>query len=395
MRIAAFPTDPSEQAKFAWLPWEANVKGGRYFTTQELDFPVTLGAVTVVPYALGQLAHWDETLQGPQTFRVPGGALNRAYGQFGVRAALPFWSVDPTIQSNLFNVNGIAHKVLLDADAYWAGANQDFTNLPLYDPIDDDNIEAFNRRFHLNTFNAAFVPPQWDPRYYALRYGLGSSVTSPSPEIVGDLAAIRLGLKQRWQTKRGLPGNQHIIDWITLNLSTALFPNPNRDDFGQLVGLTQYDFSWHIGDRVTLLSDGIFDFFNQGQKIATVGAFVNRPPRGSLYLGFRSINGPNVPSTLTPVNSEVLIASYSYRMSEKWISSAGATVDVSHNGNIGEQLMVTRVGESFLMSLGATVDASKKNYGLSFMIEPRFLPRTTLGRVGGAQIPLAGVNGLE
>ena len=209
------------------------------------------------------------------------------------------------------------------------------------------------------------------------------------------MTAVRLGLKQRWQTKRGLPGNQHIIDWITLNVSASLFPQANRDDFGQAVGLAQYDFTWHVGDRVTLVSDGIFDFFYQGQKIATVGAFINRPPRGSVYLGFRSINGPNVANTLTPVDSEVAIASYSYRMSEKWISSAGATVDVAHNGNIGEQFMLTRVGESFLMSVGGTIDASKKNYGLSIMIEPRFMPRTQTGRVGGAQIPLAGVNGLE
>ncbi len=395
MLIAAQPTDPSEQAKFNWLPWEANVKGGRYFTTQELDFPFTMGAVNVVPYALGQLAHWDETLDGPENARVAAGPMDRAYGQFGVRAQVPFWAVDPTIQSSLFNVNGIAHKAIVDVDASWAGATQDFTNLPLYDPIDDDNIEAFNRRFSTNTFNSTVVPAQWDPRYYALRYGLGSSVTSPSPEILGNMTAIRLGLKQRWQTKRGLPGNQHIIDLISLNVSTTIFPQANRDDFGEVVGLTAYDFTWHVGDRVTLLSDGIFDFFYGGQRIATIGAFINRPPRGSLYLGFRSLNGPNIANAYTPVDSEVAIASYSYRMSEKWISSAGATVDVAHNGNIGEQFMLTRVGESFLMSIGGNVDASKKNYGLSVMIEPRFMPRTTLGRVGGAQIPVAGVNGLE
>ena len=321
--------------------------------------------------------------------------MDRAYGQFGVRATLPFWAVDPTVQSTLWNVNGIAHKVLVDVDASWAGANQNFNNLPLYDPIDDDNVEAFNRRFQFNTYGGAVIPAQYDPRFYALRYGLGSMVTSPSAEILGNMTTVRVGLKQRWQTKRGLPGNQHVIDWITLNLSTVFFPQANRDDFGQAVGLTMYDFNWHVGDRVTLVSDGIFDFFFQGQTIATVGMFINRPPRGSIYLGFRSINGPNIAGTLTPVNSEVAIASYSYRMSDKWVSSAGATVDVVNNGNIGEQLMLTRVGESFLVSVGGTVDQSKNNFGLSVMVEPRFMPRNTVGRVGGAQLPLAGQNGLE
>ncbi|MBI2824542.1 MAG: hypothetical protein HYX69_07645 [Planctomycetia bacterium] len=394
MRVAAEPTDPTEIQKFALLPWENNVKGSRLFTTQELDFPFAAGPVNFVPYALGQLAHWGEDLQGNN--------LDRAYGQVGLRASIPFWAANPTYESALWNVHGLAHKVVFDMDASWAEANRDMTQLPLYDPIDDDNIEAFNRRFQFNTFGAALgtnpavppIPARFDPRFYALRTGLGNSVTSPSPEILDDLTAVRLSLKQRWQTKRGLPGARHIIDWITFDTGATIFPQPNRDNFGQVVGLVNYDFNWHVGDRVTLVSDGLFDFFSQGPKLATVGGFLNRPPRGSLYLGFRSFNGPDIPGTLTPFNSQVIIASYSYRMSPKWVSSAGASIDLKHN-NIGEQVAITRVGESFLVSAGVTVDQSKQNVGFNLLVEPRFLPRTTLGRVGGAQIPIAGQHGLE
>jgi len=45
--------------------------------------------------------------------------------------------------------------------------------------------------------------------------------------------------------------------------------------------------------------------------------------------------------------------------------------------------------------LGVNADVSKNNFGFTFMVEPRFLPRTMLGRVGGAQIPIAGQHGLE
>lgn len=395
MKIAAQPTDPSEIAKFTYLPWENNVKGGRYFTTQEIDFPFTAGAVNVVPYGLGQLAHWDQDLSG--------NSVNRAYGQVGVRASIPFWATNPTYESTLFNVHGLAHKVLFEADANWADSNQDMTQLPLYDPIDDDNLEAFNRRFTFNTFGSPLnppnargipVPPKWDPRYYAIRSGLGSSVTSASPELLQSLTAIRLNLRQRWQTKRGLPTARHIIDWITFDTGVSIFPQPDRDNFGQVIGLANYQFNWHVGDRVTLLSDGIFDFFQGGQKIVTVGAFLNRPPRGSLYVGFHSLNGPVVPGVLTPFNNQVLLASYSYRMSPKWVSGAGLSYNLAGK-NIGENLTLTRIGESFLVSMGVNSDVSKNNFGFTFMIEPRFMPRTMLGRVGGAQIPLAGKNGLE
>ena len=57
----------------------------------------------VVPYVLGELGYWGEDLDGQP--------LNRAYYQAGVRATLPMWSVDPTVESTLWNVHGLAHKV--------------------------------------------------------------------------------------------------------------------------------------------------------------------------------------------------------------------------------------------------------------------------------------------
>ena len=50
---------------------------------------------------------------------------------------------------------------------------------------------------------------------------------------------------------------------------------------------------------------------------------------------------------------------------------------------------------TFLEKLGFTYDASRDNLGVSFGIEPRFLPTSRLGRVGGVQIPPAGAMGLE
>ena len=142
-----------------------------------------------------------------------------------------------------------------------------------------------------------------------------------------------------------------------------------------------------MGDRLTFLSSGLFDFFNDGQQLVTVGAFLDRPPRGNLYLGFRLLEGP--------IDSRVLSLSYSYRMSPKWVSTFGTSVDLGENGNIGQRFSITRVGESLLVSAGFSFDAARDNFGVSLAVEPRFLPKTRLGRTGGAQIPVAGAFGLE
>ncbi|MFO0817128.1 MAG: organic solvent tolerance protein OstA [Pirellulales bacterium] len=390
LQITDAPKDPADLAKFDWLAWEVERSGVRAATRQELDLPFEVGAVKFVPYVLGEAAHWGEDMNGDP--------LTRVYGQAGLRTSLPFWRSDPSIQSELFNLNGLAHKVTLEAEFLYADASEDLDQLPLYDQVDDDSIEHFRRRLLFNTFDQVAgtnVPLQFDERYYALRSGLQGSVTSPSTEIADDLMMAKLGLHQRWQTKRGLPGQQRIIDWVVLDMQAALYPDPDRDNFGEVLGLVDYDFRWHIGDRLTLLSDGFADLFTDGLRTISLGGLIGRPEQGSLYVGFRTIEGPGPAGALTPLHSNVLTANLNYRMSEKWIVSGGASYDFGPAGNIGQAVKLTRVGESFLVQVGFNYDVSRDNFGASFLIEPRFMPGNRLGRVGGVAIPPAGAYGLE
>lgn len=378
LRVSSFPNNPTDAAAWVYRPWEVTSEGERILTRQSLELPVLLGPLKLVPYALGELGHWGQDLTGDD--------IQRAYGQAGLRAALPFWRANPGFESQLLNVHGLAHKAVLDAEFSYADANRDLNQFPLYDNPDDDSIEHFRRRYAVNTFGGT-IPPPFDERSYAFRSGLQNWVTSPTAEIADDLMALRMGLAQRWQTKRGLPGQRRIIDWMLFDVNATWFPEADRDNFGQDFGLVDYDYRWHVGDRFTLLSSGGFDFFTAGNQTVTVGGFLNRPPRGSLYLGFRYLEGP--------ISSRVINAAYSYRMSPKWVSTLGTSVDVAGNGNIGQYGTITRIGESLLFSLGFNVDASKGNVGAMVSVEPRFLPRTRLGRAGGAQIPVAGATGLE
>ena len=212
-------------------------------------------------------------------------------------------------------------------------------------------------------------------------------ITSPSTEIADDLTAIRMGVSQRWQTKRGAPGQQHIIDWITLDAKTTLFPNADRDNFGADFGMFDYDFRWYVGDRLSLVSDGYFDFFSQGLRTASVGANLGRPEIGNAYLGYRMIEGP--------ISSNILSAVLAYRMSDKWGVKAGGQVDFGDAGSIGQALSLIYIGESFLWQVGFNYDFSRENFGFRFGVEPRFSRRPRLFRPGGVAIPPAGTRWLE
>ena len=383
MRQANAPLTAVELAKFDPLAWEADVDGARLGTRHELDFPTQVGPVKVVPYLLGDATFWGEDLTGND--------LTRLYGQIGIKASLPMWRVDPAIQSVLWNVNGLAHKVNFDIEAFYADASKDLDQLPLYDQIDDDAQEQFRRRFAFDTFGISSggnTPLKYDERFFALRSGIQSWVTSPSTEIADDLSLIRFGVRQRWQTKRGLPGRQRIIDWITLDTQVILFPNSQRDNFGTSdFGMFDYDFRWHVGDRFSLVSDGYFDFFSQGLRTASFGGNISRPEVGNVYVGFRTIEGP--------ISSNILSAALTYRMSDKWGVNAGAQVDFGETGTIGQTLSFIYIGESFLWQFGGNYDASRDNFGFRFGFEPRFTKNPQLFRPGGKAIPPAGSRWLE
>ncbi len=374
LRVADPPLDPAEL--FDPLAWESNVDGVRLGTRQQLDFPTQLGAVKVVPYVLGDLTFWQEDLNGDDALR--------AYGQAGVRATLPIWRSDPTIQSVLWNVNGLAHKVNFDVDAFYADASQDLERFALYDSLDDDAQEAFRRRFAFNTFGilpGGNVPLRYDERFYALRSGFQSDVTASSNEIAEDLSILRFGMRQRWQTKRGLPGDERIIDWISFDVHTSLFPNADRDNFGSDLGMLDYDFEWFIGDRVSLVSDGFADFFGQGLRTVSVGAQTSRPGVGDAYVGVRSIEGP--------ISSNILSAAVTYRMSERWGLKANSQFDFGETGTIGNGLSFIYIGESFLYQFGVNADLSRSNVGFRFGLEPRFVRNGRLFRPGHTSIPAA------
>ena len=385
LRTLTEPLNPQQLASQDPLAWEVDFddrwEGLRAASRQELSLPLEWGPAKVVPYVLGEAAYWREDLAREE--------LNRLFGQVGIRASIPFWRANPTVRNVLLNLNGIAHKVVLEADLFWSEADANLDGLPLYDPLDDDSVEYFRRTFCAYTFDCGpggQIPLPFDERYYALRSGLQRWVTSPSTEIVDDLAAVRLAARQRWQTKRGLPGQQRVVDWITLDLESYIYPYPDRDNFGQPVGLTSYDFRWHLGDRFTLLSDAQVDFFSDGLRTVSLAGMITRPGRLRYLFGARSIEGP--------ISSSLLYGSTSFRLSQKWIINYGSSLDLGSTGNIGQRGQIIRVGESFLVGLGFNYDASRDNFGVQFGIEPRFLPGR-LSRVGGIPIPPVGVAGLE
>lgn len=357
--LAAAPTDPNDVA--TPLPWMINGQGLVAQSRHEIELPFNLGALRLAPFVMGEAAFWGDSFSGQ--------SVNRLYGRAGLRASISFQRVMPFVQSDIFNLNGLAHKSLVAAEYGMAGSNQSLSNIPQWNEFDDNAQERFRMRFVTNTFGGT-LPPQFDPRFYAVRQGAGTSVTAPYNELVDNQQVLRLNWNQRLQTKVGPPDQQRIKDWMTLDLGASIFPDADRDNFGQTLGLVSSRYAWHVGDRTSIVASSLYDFFPEGQQLWSLGVISQRSLRGSVYFGVRQVKGGTL-------DSQIATATYSYVLSPKWVSSATTAYDLGEGQSRGQGFTITRVGEWLLFHLGANYDVSKNNLGIGFAIEPR---------LGGANI---------
>jgi lipopolysaccharide export system protein LptA len=363
-RIADPSTDPNDY--YSVLPWEADAEAGVFMTKHELAAPFWLGPFNIVPYVQGEADYWTDGFGS--------GPVDRLYGALGVRSSVEFWKVWSDYQNDLFALNGLSHKMTFDADWSYAESTTSINDIVQFNEFDDNSQEQFRRRLYRNTFNYN-IPPQFNARNFAIRSGAANSVTAPYHELVDDMHAVRLGWRHRLQTKSGPPNAPRIRDWMSLDLETSVFPDADRDNYGEPLGLWTARYNWFISDRTTITAGTLFDTFDNPETLYNIGIMSQRSARGSVYLGYRAIQGG-------PLDSQIVTASYSYLMSQKWISTLSAAWDIAEGESRGQSLTISRIGADFLVHLGLSIDPTKDNYGVGLSIEPRFAP--FVGKYGAA-----------
>jgi hypothetical protein len=338
---------------------DVDVNTGRADIMQELSLPFQAGPFKIVPYGMLDLAGY--------THDVNGDAIGRVWGAYGIRGSIPFTRVYPEVCSDLWNLNGINHKIVLSADYMNAHSSVPHTELPQLDRLNDDVTDQALRDIRplepfINPANGQnlITNPLFDPQVYAIRRLMLTRV-----DTLDTIEELTLDVRQRWQTKRGYPGFQHIVDWMVLDLSASYFPNSVRDNFGVPFAFLQYNYLWNIGDRVAFESTGWVDPIAGGPEVFTVGVFFNRPDRTNFYIGFREIQ---------PVMMQALTASFTYVFSPKYAATASSTYDFGTGLALSNSVLFTRIGSDIQVSVGFTYNALQNNFGFLFQIVPNLVP---------------------
>jgi lipopolysaccharide export system protein LptA len=352
---AVAPSDPNDI--FTPLPFVADVSGAVLMSRHELNMPLNLGPVNVVPFLFGEAAFWGEDAAANSSERFVGSA--------GVRSSVLVWRTYPAVYSRIFNLNGLAHKIRLEAEYAWTESTKDLGEIAQYNEFDDNAQERFRQRLITNTFGG-MLPAIVEPRFYAIRTGAGRAVTAPYHELIDDQQVLRLALRQRLQTKVGPPERLRVKDWMRFDLEASFFPNPGRDNFGEDVGLLGGQYVWNFGDRTRLEASAYVDMFDNAPELWSIALLSERGARGSIFLGLRQVKGTG------SLDSQIVTFSYNYAMGPKWISSVGTSYDIREQRNAGQSLLITRIGKDFLIHFGLSYNETTENFGFALSVEPRF-----------------------
>jgi hypothetical protein len=346
------------------IPTDVNTNTGRFDLMQELSLPFYLGPVKIVPYGVLDLTEYTKDLNG--------NTVGRVYGGGGVRASMPLTRVYPDVQNVLLNLNGLNHKIVLSTNFYAAQTNEHFSRFPQLDRLDDDATDQARRDITpvQPIFNPMFgtflaTSPLFNLQNYAIRRLVDNRI-----DTLDDIEELQFDIRQRLQTKRGYPGQQHEVDWMTLDLSGTYFPRADRDNFGEHFAFLEYDWLWNVGDRTALASSGWIDPIQDGPRVFTIGAYLNRPDRTSFYLGYRQID---------PVQSRAVTGAVTYIFSPKYATTFSTTYDFGTNQShsLSNSLVLTRMGSDLQVSLGFTYNALTNNFGFVFEILPNLAAQSS------------------
>ena len=294
---------------------------------QEIDYPFQVDRFKVSPYVLGRLTSYSES--------VDGGTLNRLYGGAGVRMSTAFWKVDDTARSELFDIHRLRHVVEPELNLFAGVENKDRNDVFIYDePVDQ----------------------------------------------LWDISAMQLALRQRWQTKRGGPGNWRSVDFFTLNVELNLFANEPKGDLPpkDFRGLffneepeasiprnsINADALWRISDTTVVLSDIEQNLDENRLATTSVGLAVQRDIRMQYFLGLRYIG---------PLDSTIASVLMNYQISPKYAVLLAYSFNFAEHQTEQESIQLTRHFDRFYMTFTFFHDNIENNSGFRFGLFPEGL----------------------
>lgn len=302
-------------------------------TRQEVQLPLPdLGPVKVTPYLALRGTAWDDS---PSHYG--GGGEQRGMVTGGLQANMIASRVYDNVESDLFDVHRLRHVIKADVNAFGAASNLDPTRITPFDSGVED---------------------------------------------IDDASGVLLGLRQLFQTKRGRPGEQRTVDYITFDLEAGFFSDPTETEntHGDFIVSRPEDsitsnfvrgfFNWQISDSTALVYDGVYDLNSGNMGTTNISIAVEREPRLAWFAGYRYIHD---------TDNSLAAFGTNYRLSEKHTIAFRETYDLQEGRNFSTQVIYIRKWPRWYTAIAFDVDRPLDDLGINLSIWPEGAPNLSLG----------------
>jgi hypothetical protein len=249
----------------------------RFDTRHEIAMPAVIGDINVSPFVTGRFTAYDDDFSEfsdeDDNYRV--------WGAVGVRASTTLQRVDDSVDSRLFDLHRMRHLVEPNLTVWSAWTNVDAADLPIY----DRDVE---------------------------------------PLAQGQ--ALKAGVRQTWQTKRGGPGRWHNADWLVIDTNLIFADNTEqprpeigrfydyRPEYSALGDHATLDAIWLLSDTLSLSGNAIWDLHRSKAARWSAGYDLRHTPEITSFTEARYVNA--LDRTLLDFGANMQL-SYRYRFAPR------------------------------------------------------------------------------
>ena len=269
----------------------------RFDTRQELTLPLTSGPIDITPYVVGRITAYDEDFAD---FNGGNDDKARFWGEAGLRLSTQLSKTDAQATSALLDLNGLRHVIEPNFTFFLNGSTLDADDLPTY----DRDVEA-----------------------------------------LAEGAGAKFGFTNTWQTKRGGPGRQRTVDWVTLRTDLVL----RSDDADVEAPIARFydtrpeysvggdhfysELLWMVTDTLGLAGELTHSL--EADRVAQwrLGGTLDHTPRLSSFLNYEEID---------VLDSRLLSYGFGYQLTRKYRIGFVQTLDFSENDSRQIDLIVDR-----------------------------------------------------
>jgi len=300
-------------------------------TRQEVRFPLpAIGPIKLTPYVAGRLSGWDDSPHD-------GGGRVRTFGAVGANANMFFERTYDNVESEMFNVHRIKHIIKPDVGVWLAGNN-----------VPSSDLSPFDQ----------------------------------GVETIDGFSGVTLGVRQRWQTKRGGPGRWRTVDWIVWDVEAGFFshPRPTDDTHGDYIfarpedsissNFLGTDVTWRVSESTAILYTADYDLNAGHMGVQSASINVERDPRLAYFFGWRYIH--NTQNNLIGFGAN-------YKLNEKYTFAFREFYDIELDRNYSTEISLIRRWPRWYTGVTFDIDESINEYGINLVMWPEGASNVGLG----------------